>query len=281
NSGLTVEGWQANLYTGQLDTSVAPSSSISIPLGSFLAVPTSHAFFGGNLDATTAVGANVTIPINVYDSLGSQHALSVSFTKTAASTWTWTASSTEAAAATTPGTGTITFDSSGAVTSGTGTVDLNLASPNGAINPVHFALDFTGVSQLDGSSTIQATRQDGQNMGQLTNFSIDANGQILGSFSNGISRMLGQIAVTKFSNPAGLLKEGTNLWGISPNSGMPITQTADAASTKIRSGYVEMSNVDLATEFANLIVTQRGFQANSRSITTSDEMLQDLMQLKR
>ncbi|MHB9025450.1 MAG: flagellar hook protein FlgE [Armatimonadota bacterium] len=281
NSGLTVAGWQADIYTGVMDTTLTPANEITIPLGAYLAIPTSNAFFGGNLDATTAVGGSFATPISIYDSLGTLHSLDVTFTKTAANTWGWVASSTEAAGGTTPGSGTITFNTQGAVTSGPGAVSLDLASANGATDPVNFTLDFSSISQLDGASTIQATRQDGLPMGQLTNFSIDVNGQIIGSFSNGVSRVVAQIAVARFTNPSGLLKEGVNLWGVSASSGMPSVQTADAASTKLRSGYVEMSNVDLANEFANLIVTQRGFQANSRSITTSDEMLQDLMQLKR
>ena len=117
--------------------------------------------------------------------------------------------------------------------------------------------------------------------GVLLDYSIGADGRIYGSYSNGASQVLGQIAIASFSNPAGLSKLGENLWTTSPNSGLASLQTANTSGTDIRSGYLESSNVDLATEFANLIITQRSFQANSRSITTGDEMLQELIQLKR
>jgi flagellar hook protein FlgE len=117
--------------------------------------------------------------------------------------------------------------------------------------------------------------------GGMTGFSADADGKIYGMFENGASRLIGQISVARFTNASGLSREGSNLWRTTPNSGTPTLLPANLAGSKIRSRYLEMSNVDLATEFANMIVSQRSFQANSKSITTSDELMQELMQLKR
>jgi len=105
---------------------------------------------------------------------------------------------------------------------------------------------------------------------------------INGSFSNGLNRPLGQIALAAFANPPGLAKVGNNLYTVTPNSGQPVIGAAGTGDLgEIQSGRLEMSNVDLSQEFTNMIITQRGFQANSRIITTSDELLQELVNLKR
>jgi flagellar hook protein FlgE len=143
-------------------------------------------------------------------------------------------------------------------------------------------VDFTGVTQLAGDSTVQAVSQDGLPAGSLQSFAVDRDGTIVGQFSNGLFRNIAKIALARFSNPAGLNKTGKNLYTPSINSGEAAIVWAETAdSGQVASGYLEMSNVDLASEFANLIVTQRGFSANSRVITTSDEMLQDVLTLKR
>jgi len=124
--------------------------------------------------------------------------------------------------------------------------------------------------------------QDGLPRGSLQSFAIDRDGTVVGQFSNGMFRTIARIALARFANPAGLNKLGNNLYAPSINSGdAAILQAQTGDNGKVTSGYLEMSNVDLATEFANLIVTQRGFTANSRVITTSDEMLQDVLTLKR
>jgi len=115
----------------------------------------------------------------------------------------------------------------------------------------------------------------------LSNISIDAAGTITGIFTNGVSRVLAQIYIADFNNPAGLLKSGRNLYQTSANSGDPIVGIAGSGSSaSITSGALEISNVDLAQEFTSMIVSQRGFQANARVITTSDDMLNELVNLK-
>ncbi len=281
SNGLSVRGWQADRYTGELNTTASAPGEITIPIGSLYAVPTSNAKLGGNLDASAAVGGKMSLSFDIYDSLGTSHAVTVEFTKTAAGTWSWAATSPDAATGSTPGTGTLTFDEHGRLASGTGALSLDLTNANGATSPIDFTIDFSAISQLDGTGSVQAMGQDGLPMGIMQNFAIGEDGVIYGSFSNGASRVVGQLAVARFANPAGLSNTGNNLWNVSLNSGPSLVQPASASGSKVRSGFVEMSNVDLSTEFANMIVTQRAFQANSRSITSADEMMQEVLQLKR
>jgi flagellar hook protein FlgE len=143
--------------------------------------------------------------------------------------------------------------------------------------------DFSKVTQYDSTlSEITSPYQDGYPMGQLQSFNIDKVGHIVGVFSNGMNQMLGQIAMAFFNNPAGLTRGGDTMFDESSNSGSAqIGQAGQNGRGTITPGTLEMSNVDLSQEFTDMIVTQRGFQANSRIITTSDEMLQELVNLKR
>lgn len=123
---------------------------------------------------------------------------------------------------------------------------------------------------------------DGAPAGSLVSFSIGNTGEISGIYSNGLNRPLGQLALATFPNPGGLVKTGNNLLTVSPNTGAPQVSTPNTGGRgTISAGFLEMSNVDLAQQFTNMIVAQRGFQANARIISTSDEMLQDLVSLKR
>jgi len=119
-------------------------------------------------------------------------------------------------------------------------------------------------------------------MGYLESFKIDQSGVITGVYTNGSNRVIGQIGMASFTNPGGLEKDGENTYVVSNNSGTPnIGPSNSAGKGKMIAGTLEMSNVDLAEQFTDMIVTERGFQANSRSITTSDQMLQELLTLKR
>jgi flagellar hook protein FlgE len=139
-----------------------------------------------------------------------------------------------------------------------------------------------GLTQFAASSSAKAFKQDGFPMGYLESVKIDQSGVITGVFSNGTNRILGQVALATFTNPGGLEKAGENTYIVSNNSGLAnIGPSGIAGKGKILAGALEMSNVDLAEQFTDMIVTQRGFQANSRTITTSDQMLQELLTLKR
>ncbi|MDR2470755.1 MAG: flagellar hook protein FlgE [Treponema sp.] len=138
------------------------------------------------------------------------------------------------------------------------------------------------ITQFAQDNSTKAVEQDGYTMGYLDNFKIDQNGIITGVFSNGTNRVLGQVALASFANQGGLEKSGENLFTQSTNSGLAnIGPARVAGKGKIQAGTLEMSNVDLADQFVDMIVTQRGFQANSRTIQTADQLLQELLTLKR
>jgi len=181
------------------------------------------------------------------------------------------------------------------------TIDVNFLVPNTSIEvdpitglaqpPVTqtFTLDIGEVGSMVESTTQFATestnkliRQDGYGLGYLEDFRIDQSGVITGIYSNGTNRPIGQLALATFTNPQGLEKAGENTYVVSINSGDPLVDAPGTAGKgKILAGTLEMSNVDLAEQFTDMIVTQRGFQANSRTIQTSDQMLQEVLTLKR
>jgi flagellar hook protein FlgE len=153
-------------------------------------------------------------------------------------------------------------------------------------DPVAITLDTgsgaNGLTQYATTSTAVLRDQNGYTAGQLQNFSIDRYGLITGFFTNGTTSPLAKIVLADFNNPAGLLRVGDNMYQESANSGGAVLGFAlEGSQSQMTSGALEMSNVDLAQEFTNMIIAQRGFQANSKVVTTSDEMLQELMGLKR
>jgi flagellar hook protein FlgE len=148
--------------------------------------------------------------------------------------------------------------------------------------PVQIYTNFDEVTEFASPMTTSAKAQNGYSLGVLETFNIDETGTITGVYSNGYKESLGQIALANFTNPSGLIKAGANMWSISTNSGLPqISAAREGGTGKISSGVLEQSNVELAAEFTDMIVTQRGFQANSRIITTADQMLQELVNLTR
>jgi flagellar hook protein FlgE len=172
----------------------------------------------------------------------------------------------------------VAFDVAGATAGVDGapvrqTFNLNIGEAGSVVNTV---------TQFAETSSTKAFRQNGYGMGYLDNFKIDQSGTITGVFSNGTNRTLGQLALATFTNQSGLEKAGETTFVVTNNSGDPnIGPTGVAGKGKIIAGALEMSNVDLAEQFTDMIVTQRGFQANSKTITTSDAMLQELLSLKR
>ncbi|MCX6139025.1 MAG: flagellar hook-basal body complex protein, partial [Ignavibacteriales bacterium] len=138
-----------------------------------------------------------------------------------------------------------------------------------------------GVTQTKGSSTVSPREQDGYPSGILSSISIDPSGRVVGSFSNGTSIALGQVMLVEFNNPNGLVKSGENLYELSGNSGTPAVVAPGDSRSQLVSGALEQSNVDLAEEFTRMITAQRGFQSVARVITTSDEFLQEVVNLKR
>lgn len=226
--------------------------------------------------------------ISVFDSLGSKYDVKIYLYKTGQNEWTWEVDQTNLVnagvdPASIVGSGTFIFNSDGTLQNptlqtisfdppGAGTVSISL-DPGSGVN---------GITQYAATSTAVLRDQDGYTSGTLQNFSIDRTGLITGSFTNGVSVALGQIVLADFNNPAGLIRIGDNMYQESSNSGGPVQGFAlEGSQSTLTSGALEMSNVDLAQEFTSMIVAQRGFQANSKVITTSDEMLQELVNLKR
>jgi flagellar hook protein FlgE len=188
-------------------------------------------------------------------------------------------------------------DGAGNVSGASGQVQMNIAydvqaatlNEDGTMVRQNFVLNlgnvggFTrSITQYAESSSSKATEQDGRTMGYLDNFKIDSTGVITGVYSNGTTRDLAQIAIATFPNQGGLEKAGDNTFRMSNNSGMAnIGPSGIAGKGKIVAGALEMSNVDMADQFVDMIVTQRGFQANSKTIQTADQLLQELLTLKR
>lgn len=279
SNGFRLQGWMADT-DGNIDSTQA-LQNITIPVGAQMKPKaTTQIALEGNLDANAAAdpSSQWITSVQVYDSLGNPHNLTITFTKTAANEWGWEAT---LDGDTTPGgTGTITFNTDGSIGAGTapGTASFAITGAQ----DISLNIDFSQLTQFGGNPTAYINFQDGYEAGSLDMVSTDSGGVLTGIFTNGQSKALAQIALATFSNPGGLLKEGGNLYQISNNSGLPNIGTADSGGRgSIAVGALEMSNVDLAQEFTNMIVTQRGFQANSRVITTSDEMLQDLINIKR
>jgi flagellar hook protein FlgE len=231
--------------------------------------------------------------ITVYDSIGDSHVLTFTFTKNPlqSNAWTWSADvGTEGANIVSGGDGTLTFDAYGnldtfAYTGGVSS--LQFLTNNGSdmvdftIEPGEFGT-IEGLSQFAGAESAVVRSQDGYSSGSLNDMTIANNGEITGFFSNGVSQNLGQIMLASFNNPNGLTHMGNNLYDVSPNSGAAITGVAGGAiQSKIVSGNLEQSNVELTQEFSKMVLAQRGFQANARVLTTSDQLLQEVVSLKR
>lgn len=273
--GSRVLGWSATAGVLPLADRSGLGPIVISPGQTVPATATDAITFARNLDASGAVGAQHVISIDVYDSLGSRHNMTLTYAKTGTNAWSWTAT----VGAATVGTGTLTFADTGELTGSTG--GPITFSPTGAA-PMSITPDFDAMSQYAAASTATATGRNGYVMGSLESFSIDNTGTITGVFSNGETMILAQVALVSFANPAGLVSRGGGSYAESNNSGVPqLGAPGTGGRGSIAPNSLEMSNVDLSQEFTNMIVTQRGFQANSRIITTSDEMLQELVNLKR
>lgn len=252
--------------------------------------------FTGNVDSRVAVGEVFQTDTTIKDSLGNSYKVNFEFEKTNDNEWSLTinevedlASGTDVLSGSPIAVGTITFDSNGVLTSAsTATINVTKAGVTFGDGSGDITLDlgeitqFANESDAIGKDAPDANGQYGKSSGSLDGFSIDASGVITGSFTNGTTENLGQISLAKFENPAGLQKIGNNFFEKSPNSGEPqVGKPGNSGLGAINPGALEMSNVDLSLEFTEMITTQRGFQANSRIITTSDEMLQELVNMKR
>lgn len=294
NEGSFVQGWQADV-NGNLLTN-GPVSNITIPIGGLIApVQTTSVKSGGNLPADAAVGTVITNGVDVYDAQGNPTAVRLEYTKTAANTWKVEARYLNSSGTLVPATSgagqaitgsPLVFNAAGELTSG-----YNATLPAGFLPgfasqavTLNFgtATDPGRINQFGEVQSVGVLDQDGSGAGSLQSFAVSQEGLIVGTYSNGRTKTIGQFALATFANPEGLLSMGNSSFNESVNSGLAQIGVADGGVRGlITAGTLEMSNVDLSTEFTNLIIAQRGFQANSRVITTSDEMLQEVVNLKR
>ncbi|HUV31658.1 MAG TPA: flagellar hook-basal body complex protein [Acidobacteriota bacterium] len=247
---------------------------------------------GGNDLIITTDPTLWSTSINVYDSLGGKHTLTIEFFKSLiGNRWEWTTSLLGVEEVTAGRTGYVSFNSDGSLNTFEyfgGASAVSIDPHNGAeIMRVRYDAgtigNFDGVTQFaSGNHTAAIIQQDGYGLGVLEKISIDQAGNISGIFSNGVTRVLAQIMLADFTNQAGLRKAGRSMYQPSANSGDAIEGVAGATiAATITSGALESSAVDIAQEFTGMITAQRGFQANARIITTSDNMLDELVNLKR
>ncbi|MBN1916634.1 MAG: flagellar hook protein FlgE [Verrucomicrobia bacterium] len=286
NSGYLVSPFNGYRVQGlSAVNGVIPStgnlSDIRIPYDSTLPPSaTTTVTVGGNLDAGAEVGGTYQTTVDIYDSGGGNTTLTINFIKTDANMWDV---SLDVATGTDPvGFETLAFNTG--LISGTSTFTFDW-TPLGASTPLTLTLDFGDEGSLtqynvDASATV--TGRDGYTSGTLKQFMVDQDGIFTGVFSNGEQQALAQLYLANFNNSAGLYDMGGGLFIESPNSGPAGIAAANVGSNgKIVQGTLEMSNVDLAEEFTNMIITQRAYQANARVISTSEELLTELLNLKR
>jgi flagellar hook protein FlgE len=294
-TGFQVQGWtEAN---GVLDTT-QPVSEIVVPVGSLRTPQATTSFsFDLNLDASATAGppaATFSTSMQVYDSLGSAHVVTVKFTKSAtANQWDYALSVPDSDVQTppfTPVTGSLTFDAQGKLVSPAPTDPMpQLAVTGLADSAADLSITwnlFNGaesrLTQFAQTSAVAANSQDGSPAAQLVRVGIGDGGKILAQYSNGQQVAVGQLAMSSIRNPESMIAVGNNNFQVSARTALPALGVPGTGGRgQILGGAVEYSTVDIAREFTNLIVLQRGYQANARVVTAVDEMSQETINLKR
>jgi flagellar hook protein FlgE len=244
-----------------------------------------------NLDASSPVGTSFSTPITVYDSLGTPQTLTVQYTNTGTNAWSYSvtlpASATGATGtSTTVATGNLTFNSSGNLVTPSGSVaGINITGLADGAAPMSLTWNLgtagsSSITQLDSTSATSATTQNGFGVGTLTGYSVSPNGTVEGQFSNNQTMALGQVAVANFANVQGLAQTNNGEYQATTASGAAVVGQAGAGGNgTIQGDAVEESNVDLSTEFSNMIVAQQGYEANAKALTTLDQISQATIQL--
>jgi len=306
-AGMPVQGYKANAD----GTYAASTSNISLPSAALPPHQTGAMTITANLDAGSSTPAapwdptnpgptsNLSTSMTTYDSVGKAHTMDVYFRNEGGGSWTYHAiAKGDDVVGGTPGvnsevaTGTMAFSTTGALTSVTpgagGTVSFNGATPG---QPVNFnfgkptaagGTGLEGTTQFGSPSAVSSQSQDGYSSGDLSNVKIDDTGVVSGVYSNGQTVAAGQLAIAHFQDNEGLGKAGNNLWVATNDSGAGALGTVGSGGRgSIVSGSLEQSNVDIADQFVDMIAHQRAFQANSKTITTADQMMQDLMTIKQ
>lgn len=297
-TGENVQGWMTG--PNGINTTEAPGN-IVIPTGTVLAPQATQNFsINANLDSnetTSGTGNTFSAPMEVVDSLGTEHQLTMTFTQSTTTPNTWTyqvsipsqdvggAAGTQTNLLATPGT--ITFNSDGTMSTAGGTAPVNISVTGLADGAANMSMNWNlfnngvgTITQYGQASAVATSSQDGSTGAQFTSVAIQSGGQVVATFSNGQTQVEGQLAMAAIQNPETLENVGNNNYTVSaatsiPAIGMP--QTGGRGS--IVGSSLEGSNTDMATDFTNLIIYQRGYQASSKVITTADQMSQDLLDL--
>jgi len=274
DTGDTVQGWTAvDPATGKVDTN-GPIGNIVVPVGSLKAPTITSAFtidMNLNSSATADSTSDFSVPMKVYDSLGTSHVLTVSVEKTGANTWAYSVSI-PGADLTDPTASTLTMPdlADGAASGGTITWDPYNADGSGRI------------TQFAQPSASSASSQNGAAAAQLVNVGLADGGSIVAQYSDGEQVTVGQVALASIRNPDTLIAAGNNNFQLSEQTATPsIGVPGTGGRGTIDGGSVEASTVDIASEFTNLIVYQRGYEANGKVVTTADQLSQDTINLIR
>lgn len=290
-TGQLVQGWTA---TNGVVNANGPVSNITVPTGSVIAAtPTANMSATINLNAQSAVGTTFNAPIQIYDSLGEAHTATITFTAQGAGTWDYAVNLPNSDFTTAPGgpvaTGALQFDGSG-----------NLISPASTDGPVQVPItgladgandmnvnwnlfDPSGnqlVTQYAEASGTSNPQQDGSAAGQVTQVAIANGGMVVATYSNGAQATIGQLALASIANPQSLVSVGDNNLQVSAASAAPAIGAANSGGLgQVMAGSLEASTVDIATEFTNLIALQQAYQANSKIVTTVDQLAQSTIAL--
>jgi flagellar hook protein FlgE len=294
-NGENVEGW--NGVDGVVNTN-APLTNVTVPVAGLQAPTTTTEFsLNLNLDSGATVGAanaTFTSPIQVVDSEGQTHVLTVTYTETAPGTWGYNVTIPSAdltggaGTSTSVATGSLTFDANGNLLTPAAGAPIAVPITGLADGASDLALNWNlydangnpQITQYDSASTNLSSSQDGVQAGQLTGISIGANGQLTAAYSNGANVAVAQLAVGTVLNPQSMQDLGNNTFGTTAATSLPAIGVPGTGSRgTVTGGALESSTVDIATEFTNLLVYERGYQANSKVITTEDQVIQTTLAL--
>lgn len=266
-----------NISTSAMSAKATTSADMVVNLNS-----SSDTLTDSGFDSTDSSTYTYTQTLTTYDSLGNTHNIALYFVKTADNTYSVYAQDTSDTSVTSPtNVGEISFTSSGALdTTGTTSLSISTNSLNGSAANT-FTIDLSGSTQQNSSNTTSTKTQDGYTSGTLSSYTINDDGTISGTYSNGQTQLLGQIVLANFTNTSGLKSEGNNVWSATASSGEAILGTAGSGTFgTLTSGALESSNVDISEELVNLIVAQRNYQSNAQTIKTQDAILNTLVNLR-
>lgn len=286
NTGLGAGEGSASLVDGMLMVRSAQTGDSQFNLDDTTVTGTGVMTIPGFQVTEAGDTGNVSLSSTVYDEQGKAHTLMLELTQTDANTWEYEASFLDGEEVTAGGAGTITFDNSGNLSSDNA---LQMAfDPGNGANAVNFTLNLgnpengSKVTQFAGTNSAKFVSQDGYSQGKLVDYSIDGDGYVNGIYDNGKNIKLAQVAVADVTNYNGLETLGNGLYRNTVASGdVSINTASNLSETKLNSGMLEGSNVDLAREFTDMITSQRAYQSNARVITTADELLAEAVNLKR